>query len=68
MVYATLDRFGYSLEVFAETEKEARRALVKEYNRAYYNRNGCKPTSEEIRNRNEDIYIREVELNKVEWR
>ena len=32
MVYATLDRFGYSLEVFAETEKEARRALVKEYN------------------------------------
>lgn len=67
MVYATLDRFGYSLEVFADTEKEARKALVKEYNRAYYNCNGCKPTSEEIRSRNDDIIIREVELNKVNW-
>jgi len=67
MIYATLDRFGYSLEVFTNTEDEARKALVKEYNKAYKAINGCKPTSEEIRSRNDDIIIREVELNKVNW-
>ena len=67
MIYATLYRFGYSLEVIANTEKEARAALIKEYNKAFFNINKCKPNKEEIRRRNEDIEIREFNLNTVEW-
>lgn len=63
----TLYRFGYDLTVAAETEKAARSALVKEYNRAYKMRNNCKPSSEEIRNRNEDMEIQEFIIGQVEW-
>lgn len=63
----TLYRFGYDLTVVADSEKAVRSALVKEYNRAFKLRNGCKPNSEEIRNRNEDIEIREFVFGQVEW-
>lgn len=63
----TLYRFGYDLTVAAETEKAARSALVKEYNKTYRRINGHDPSKEEIRNRNEDIEIQEFIIGQVEW-
>lgn len=72
---ANLYRFGYDLEVAAETEDEARENLLAEYIRAYKDINGSDPSEDitiygnsYLENAGEDIEIREHELGKVEWR
>ena len=37
MWYASYDGYSYSAIAFGETEKEARRALIKEWNRCFDN-------------------------------
>ena len=65
---AELYRFGYDLVVVEETKDKARRAMVKEYNRAYKHYNaGARPTSEEIENRNCDIRLYETTIGNVLW-
>lgn len=46
MVYAELDRFGYTLSVIADTEEKAVNALMTEYEKAYENINGTSPHDE----------------------
>lgn len=65
--YGELYRFGYTLTVVADSEKKARSALVKEYNKAFKLRNGCAPSHEEVKNRNSDIRIIEMMPGQVEW-
>lgn len=67
IVIGRLYRFGYDLEVVGRTEAAVRKALVREYNRAYKEINGTKPTSDEIRRRNEDIEIHIMTIGQVEW-
>ena len=74
----TLDRFGYDLKVICNTEKECIDKLLKEYVRAYKQRNGGENPRKEIaydrhsdktyyEEAKEDIIISEYEIGKVEW-
>lgn len=76
----TLERFGYELTVICKTEQECKDLLLKKYEETYKNRNeNCDPREDIAYDRGyedktyyelaeEDIYITEMELNKVEWR
>ena len=71
--YATLYRFGYDLDVIADTKEHAIDAIMTEYKKAYYGRNEDDEDAmndyEDYRNNAiADIEITEMELNKVEWR
>ena len=68
------DKFGYDLEVAAETEKECRDALLKEYVRAYKRRNGCHPKTDYYYGERsnyevakDEIFVYEAKLGEVEW-
>jgi hypothetical protein len=63
----TLDRFGYELRVASHSEEETRKALLKDYRRAYKNRNGFYPDKETISTVNDDMNIDEFKLNEVHW-
>lgn len=71
-----LERFGYNLVAVGATEEEVRKALSREYIRAYKDINGCDPRKEALNyigtvsyydNAMEDIYIRELKYGEVEW-
>ena len=74
--FACLYRFGYSLEVAGESEKEVVDLLMKEYVRAYKDWNdGADPRKEETpygdtyyNNAKEDIEVHFATFGKVEWR
>lgn len=63
----TLERFGYELRVVTNSEAEARKLLMKEYKKAYEEINHCKLTKEAISTAEDELFIEEVTLGKVEW-
>lgn len=68
--YATLDRFGYDMEVIETSKQKAIDAIMHEYAKAYVQRNcGVGEFYEEDRlNAKADIEIQEMEIGRVEWR
>ena len=76
-----LYRFGYTLTYVGESEEEVKKAIMKEYVKAYKDQNGGRHPSREVdyrygdkstyyANAKEDIEIRELEMGKgakVEW-
>lgn len=77
MIYAELDRFGYLLTTIAETEEQAVKAIMEEYERAFISQNGYSPREELAdhgntdvsfyENAKEDIYTTEYESGIVRW-
>ena len=73
---ATLDRFGYTLQVVARSEEEAKTQLMAEYLKTYLKWNGGSDPREEpnrwggtdYTNAEEDIEVTEMTFGKVEWR
>lgn len=75
--YAELERFGYTLQVVAGTEKEAKDALLAEYIKAFKRYNDgedprkCTEMYGEDRTyyeiAEEEIYATFMEFGKVEW-
>lgn len=71
-----LDRFGYALTCVGNTEEECVKALMKEYTRAYKQRNeGMTPgkcfsyedDKSDYAIAKEEIYVRELSTGEVEW-
>ena len=72
---ATLDRFGYDLQVLATSEEEATALIMAEYVKAFENENHTNPKEEEGRfggtyyeEALEDIEILPLTLGAVSWR
>ena len=72
-----LERFGCTLTVVGRTEEEARKALMDAYEKTYRDvNNDADPREDEderwggtyYENAEEDIYIRELLFDRVEWR
>lgn len=63
----TLDRFGYELRVVTNSEEEARKLLMKEYKKTFETINHYRPTKEYINTAEDELFIEEVTLGKVEW-
>ena len=75
--YASIDRFGYSLETVAKTKDEAVLALMEAYRDAFKNQNnGMDPTEEQGRYGTgsyyeealDDVVVRFMPFCEVEWR
>ena len=71
-----LDRFGYTLTCVGKSEDECIKAIMKEYTRAYKQRNcGLTPgkSFEHDDNKSdyavakEEIYVRELSFGEVDW-
>lgn len=63
-----LDRFGYVLRYFGNSEEEVRKALMKCYIKAFKDINGVSPDKEEKKCADDEMFIEEVKLGKVEWK
>ena len=73
---AKLERFGYTLTCVGQTEEEVRKAMMKEYTRAYKQRNGgLSPRKEysywgdqsDYDVAKEEMFVSEMPFGKVEW-
>ena len=75
---AELERFGYTLTCVGRSEEECRKAIMKEYTRAYKARNDglapgkCNSRSysdmSDYATAKEEVYVYEMTIGKVEWR
>lgn len=64
----TLDRFGYTLTLYEESEPKARESMIKAYKKIYKQWNGgSNPTADELKWAINDISIVHLEKGKVEW-
>ena len=76
MVIAELERFGYTLKVVSETEEQAVDSLMAVYERCYRDYNDGDDPREIYEHSEEysdydfalgEIYVEEIEFNKVYW-
>lgn len=65
---AELYRFGYTLLAVSDSEENARKAMMKEYRKGYKDFNGCCPSREEVRLAEDEMYVKFMAFNEVDWR